>query len=152
MRSVILFQIISVINCVTFDKNHQPTVFGDSFVSRAKDFPYQVAITNPNGGHHCGGAIFTHKWIITTAHCIPLSKWMRQFTVKVGNLDINQCNEYLIMEGYAHEAFQSDPGPPVNDIGMIKVEKELKLNDFVMPIKINWKFIGEDIQGVVTGW
>jgi len=117
------------------------------------EFPHQVQLKN-GGRHYCGGSILTKDWILTAAHCI--TGRIQSYEVVAGELDTN------VKEGteQASNVSQLIKHPKYGttvydfDVGLVKLIKPLKFNDFVKPVQLWRKEDGEVPleNAIVSGW
>ncbi|XP_029171299.1 trypsin theta-like [Nylanderia fulva] len=116
-------------------------------------YPYQVSLRNSkNNRHFCGGAIISKRYIITAAHCFNNLNQPSDVLVAVGSnyLDAPRA-VYEVAKFIRHDDF--DNYLHINDIGLIRVVKNIKFNKNIQPIALpstdsnyNNRYL------VVTGW
>ncbi|XP_016838625.2 trypsin Blo t 3 [Nasonia vitripennis] len=111
-------------------------------------YPYQVSLRTEKKGHFCGGSIINQRWILTAAHCLDED----DIKVVVGTNSLYEGTEYEVVRSIIHEGF--DAKTVENDIGLVRVDRDIHFNDKVQPITLaskNTKADGNEIV-VLTGW
>jgi trypsin len=115
-------------------------------------YPYQVSLKDKfNRNHFCGGAIISKRCVITAAHCLN-KKTPADVLIDVGSnyLSRNQTT-YTANSLIIHQSY--DPKKFVNDIGLIKLTKDIEFKKNIKPIALpshDKNFTGVDL--IVTGW
>ncbi|XP_036141380.1 trypsin-1-like [Monomorium pharaonis] len=88
--------------------------------------------------HFCAGSILNEGWIITAGHCVQAVPSADLITVKAGKHNVNakENTEQVVQVvlGVVHSDYQGGVGP--YDIGLLKLESPLKLNERVQPIEL----------------
>ncbi|XP_034667380.1 LOW QUALITY PROTEIN: trypsin alpha-like [Drosophila subobscura] len=111
--------------------------------------PWQVAIVW-NGGHHCGGSIYSKDFIITAAHCIDDVE-ANQLQVRVGSScrdeggTLHQVAAFKWHSGFSRNLCE-------NDIAIIRLSESLKFNDRVQSIPLATEEPEAGTKAKVTGW
>lgn len=122
-------------------------VFG-GFRATEGQFPYQVSIQNKIS-HLCGGAILNSRWIITAHHCTEAISIRDK--VVVGTTISERGTSYTVVKVIGHPLVKS--GDRINDdVGLIKVERDIVFNDKVKPIEIGQHYVRSGVQAVISGW
>ncbi len=103
--------------------------------------------------HFCAGNLITKSYVITAAHCLYGRK-ASQLAVIVGTSDIKDppttSNTYYASLILKHEAY--DPVTLSNDIGIIKLDREVTFSSKVSPICLpRYDDIGMN-NALVAGW
>ncbi|XP_078404860.1 plasma kallikrein-like [Cetorhinus maximus] len=113
-------------------------IFGGKF-SHPGEWPWQVSIYLDQWvefSHFCGGSIIASRWIITAAHCFERNKNIRQWKVYVGLIKLSDITNttlfYKIEKIIIHEEYSDVTAG--YDIALLKVEREVPLNDYQTPI------------------
>ncbi|KAJ8686930.1 hypothetical protein QAD02_022724 [Eretmocerus hayati] len=117
-------------------------------------YPFVVSLRvdtiEKNQTYLCVGSILDSRFILTAAHCLRNFKHDALTIVAGSNLleggsQQTYKSEYLVM----HEKFQNIE----NDIGIIRVDRDIDLNDKVQPVKLfQDKFEEVDYPVILTGW
>ncbi|KAJ8684312.1 hypothetical protein QAD02_020104 [Eretmocerus hayati] len=127
-----------------------PRVVGGSDAPDGK-YPYQVSLRSGDF-HFCGGSIINKRWILTAAHCVQGNEGSSINVIAGTNL-LNGGVEQLYKSEYitAHKNFSMFR--LVNDIGLIRVNRDIEFNEKVQPIKLpDREFSKPDMSVVLTGW
>nr|NP_001138002.1 melanization protease 1, isoform C [Drosophila melanogaster]AAN13300.2 melanization protease 1, isoform C [Drosophila melanogaster] len=157
--------------------------FGDRVVggneTTKREFPWMALIeyTKPGNvkGHHCGGSLINHRYVLTAAHCVSAipSDW--ELTgVRLGEWDAStnpdctvgkngrrDCNEpyvdYPVEERIPHPQYPGNSRDQLNDIALLRLRDEVQYSDFILPVCLptlasqhNNIFLGRKV--VVAGW
>ncbi|XP_031788471.1 chymotrypsin-2-like [Nasonia vitripennis] len=113
-------------------------------------YPYQVSLRAPS--HFCGGSILNSRWILTAAHCV-IGRSGNAVTVVAGTHLLNCGAEQTFKSEYItwHEKYNG--GLFINDVGLIRVDRDIEFNEKVQPIPLpNEDFSKVDYPVVLTGW
>ncbi|BFF95583.1 trypsin alpha-like [Drosophila madeirensis] len=112
--------------------------------------PWQVAIVW-NGGHHCGGSIYSKDFIITAAHCVDDVE-ANDLQVRVGSSHrdeggtLHQVAAFKWHSGFSRETYAT------NDIAIIRLSESLIFNDRVQSIPLATEEPEAGTKAKVTGW
>lgn len=113
------------------------------------NFPWQVSLQR-SGSHSCGGAIYSKDIIVTAAHCLQ-SISPSGLKVRVGSTYWNTGGIIVPVAAFAiHEDY--DSGVMLNDVGLIRLAKSLKMGPTIQPISLATKTPSDNAAAVVTGW
>ncbi|XP_077953719.1 ovochymase-2-like isoform X3 [Gasterosteus aculeatus] len=100
--------------------------------------PWLVSLRN-GGSHFCGGAILTHRWILTAAHCLASRSkdFLSGVRVAVGEFDQTVDDEeeqvFLIKSVSVHEKYHHAL-PFSYDIALVELDQHILLGARVQPI------------------
>nr|XP_028560391.1 serine protease 27-like [Podarcis muralis] len=119
------------------------------------EWPWQVSVKKM-GKHICGGALITHDWIVTAAHCFPPEGDLSQYSVLLGanKLENSWPHKQSIGVGdiirnprYAGEATSGD-------IALVRLIFPVRFTNYISPICVpapNVDFPA-GMMCWVTGW
>lgn len=74
------------------------------------------------------------------------------FKVVLGTISLKEGKSYSIVKAFTYPSQANNPFLPSMDIGLIKVEREIKFNEMVQPIEISRAPIKKGINAVLSGW
>ncbi|XP_054010363.1 chymotrypsin-2-like isoform X1 [Hylaeus anthracinus] len=150
-----MFLLVCILTTVTLFEasaasiNEIPKIVGGS---AAKDgqFPYQASLRY-KGRHFCGGSVLNKRWILTAAHCVS-SFNDSGITVVLGTNTLDKGgDEYQSERVFGHPRYSSLLIR--NDIGLIKVNKDIVFGDKVKPVSLpNENFSKIDYPAELSGW
>ncbi|KAL7295135.1 hypothetical protein TKK_0011444 [Trichogramma kaykai] len=111
-------------------------------VAEIGKFPYQVFIQRITARGavvvFCGGSIISKRYVLTAAHC--LNKFRKdKLLVVVGTNSLVNHNESAVYESEStiiHERYNPNKPALLNDIALIRVNKDIEFNEFVQPVKL----------------
>ncbi|XP_055306137.1 chymotrypsin-1-like [Sitodiplosis mosellana] len=113
--------------------------------------PYQCSMQKIRyGSHFCGCAIISDRWVVTAAHC--LGKPVNGIEIRVGSNKKNSGGQVLRVEKTIRHPKYSKHGNPVNDIGLVNVQGNIKFNDKVKPINYGGSEPSPGTELLATGW
>lgn len=106
----------------------------------------------------CGGSIINSHWIVTANHCLDIiekdynKNKIDEYYYKlvVGTTKISYDTSYEISK-IVQRPHRRDP-PGDNDIGLIKVEKDIVFGERVKPIEIGQDHTAPNVQALISGW
>ncbi|XP_071629599.1 chymotrypsin-2-like [Temnothorax longispinosus] len=166
LSNITMFSITSLIfACLIYYGAHglpRPQIVGGTDAPDGL-YPYQVSLNDRyTQTHLCGGAIVSKRYIITAAHCLERLN-PRNVIIGVGsNLLYSQttykAEDLIIHPNYTRIIKIINDIPVlinvINDIGLIKLKKDIKFNSNTKPIALvssDKNFDG--VKGlIVTGW
>uniref|UniRef100_A0A3Q2TTD2 Ovochymase 2 n=1 Tax=Fundulus heteroclitus TaxID=8078 RepID=A0A3Q2TTD2_FUNHE len=99
--------------------------------------PWLVSMQN-RGSHFCGGAILTHRWILTAAHCFPsVSHFLSGVRVLVGEFDLRVDDEdeqaFTVKSVSVHEKYS--PAFPMNyDVALVELDHPIRMGPICLPL------------------
>ncbi|XP_020666267.3 serine protease 27 [Pogona vitticeps] len=119
------------------------------------EWPWQASVKKL-GKHICGGALITHNWIVTAAHCFRLDDDPSQYTVLLGasKLENDWSNKQSIRvksiirnPRYAGEATSGD-------IALVRLVYPVRFTDYIIPICVPTANVNfpPGMKCWVTGW
>ncbi|XP_076235742.1 chymotrypsin-2-like, partial [Calliopsis andreniformis] len=112
-----------------------PRIVGGSPAPLGK-YPYQVSVKQilNNSYTVCGGSIISKRYVLTAAHCI-YKNTPTYYSVVAGTIDLmNNGDVYKAEELIWHADY--NPKTIVNDIGLIRVNRDIQFTKYVQPIPI----------------
>ncbi|XP_026480464.1 brachyurin-like [Ctenocephalides felis] len=146
-----------VLACAFSVQAHPSSRIVNGLEAGVGQFPIQVFLdlTNiRNEKSRCGGALLSDSWVLTAAHCFDDLKSM---VVSVGAHDISKSEEPHRQTRKPERYFQHEKYDKANlayDLGLLKLDKPVELNDFVKLTKLNKDktetFVGK--TATVSGW
>ncbi|XP_061446250.1 serine protease 27-like isoform X2 [Rhineura floridana] len=119
------------------------------------EWPWQVSVRKM-GRHICGGALISHDWIVTAAHCFPPDGDPSQYSVMLGANKLENSWPYTQLIGvgdiirnprYAGEATSGD-------IALVHLARPVRFTNYIIPICVpaaNVDFPA-GMKCWVTGW
>lgn len=131
------------------DINEIPKIVGGS-VAKDGQYPYQASLRYRNR-HFCGGSVLNERWILTAAHCLS-SFNDTAITVVLGTNTLDKGgDDYQSEKIIGHPRYSSILIR--NDIGLIKLNKNIVFGDKVKPIQLpSENFNKIDYPAVLSGW
>ncbi|MCH8557632.1 MAG: trypsin-like serine protease [Balneolia bacterium] len=118
------------------------------------DYPWTVALVTASGSQYCGGTVIDAEWILTAAHCIGGSAFIR---AGVTNKNDTSGQDRQAVEIINHPDYVSVTTG--NDISLLRLGEPLDLSD--PNVEAIWTstemhnalgFEDEDVISVITGW
>jgi len=114
--------------------------------AKPHSWPWAVALMQPGQGGlvNCGATLIDKRWLISAGHCFAGQKGQnyRGYTVKLGADDhgnTDQPNEpsqqvVHIEKFWVHPNFSHGAAPNDYDITLVKLDQDVKVDDFVRPV------------------
>ncbi|XP_043508788.1 chymotrypsin-2-like [Frieseomelitta varia] len=144
-----IFTVIAILKATAASINEVPKIVGGS-VAEDGQYPYQASLRYKNR-HFCGGSVLNDRWILTAAHC--LSNFDNSdIAVVLGSNTLNKGGDvYQSKQIISHPKYSS--ALIRNDIGLIKVDKDIVFGDKVKPVALpSENFSKIDYPAVLSGW
>ncbi|XP_042898361.1 mannan-binding lectin serine protease 1 isoform X2 [Parasteatoda tepidariorum] len=134
-------------------------------------YPWQVMLWEPTLKSFCGGSLLNERWIATAAHCFVHYQHLRwdRVVIKVGKYDREHEEVEEFKTSIAdqssiviHPAFNKLTFD--NDLAMIRLRDHVKFTDYILPICLGDREMGEMFlspngrssqevrMGTVIGW
>ncbi|KAL7735797.1 hypothetical protein ACLKA6_017803 [Drosophila palustris] len=112
-------------------------------------FPWQISLQR-NGGHSCGGSIYSSNIIVTAAHCLQ--------SVSASSLQIRAGSSYWSSGGSVirvasfrnHEGYNANT--MVNDIAIIRLSSHLSFSSNIKAIGLATYAPANGAAASVSGW
>ncbi|KAG7202864.1 hypothetical protein KM043_010014 [Ampulex compressa] len=113
-------------------------------------YPYQASLRYKNR-HFCGGSVLNKRWILTAAHCLSNFNDTTIGVVLGSNTLDKGGEEYRSEQIMGHPQYSSTLVR--NDIGLIKLDKDIVFSDKVKPIDLPMEdFTKDDYPAMLSGW
>ncbi|XP_053117431.1 serine protease 27-like [Hemicordylus capensis] len=99
------------------------------------EWPWQVSVRKLDK-HVCGGALITHNWIVTAAHCFQPDSNPSQFNVVLGANKLENSGPHRQSIGVA-EIFRNPwyAGEATSgDIALVRLVHSVRFNNYILPI------------------
>ncbi|KAJ3656361.1 hypothetical protein Zmor_015444 [Zophobas morio] len=117
------------------------------------EFPFMAAIysTTSLGRYFCGGAVIDRRWILTAGHCVQnaVSFVIQLGSVSLSSTDVNRvtvpATTSVVHPDFNNETF-------VNNIGLINLPDDLRLNDYVNVVALPSEVLAENTVLTSLGW
>nr|ACO10399.1 Trypsin-1 precursor [Caligus rogercresseyi] len=115
--------------------------------------PFQVSVQNIQGFHFCGGSLMNEDTVITAGHCC-YRQLAENLRIVVGEHDLLKESGDEQMSEVSSIKMRDDYSPfkTLNDICLLKLVKNIELNEKVSTVKLPES--EEEFEGevVVSGW
>lgn len=114
-----------------------------------EDFPWMVTLYTSGNSFTCGGSIIAPNWILTAAHCLPISSIQYGAT----NRSATGPNKVGVAENIRHPSYVSYSR---DDIALLRLSENIVYGPTAQPIKLPVN--GSEVPGswetdiIVTGW
>ncbi|AXJ02235.1 Por secretion system C-terminal sorting domain-containing protein [Cyclonatronum proteinivorum] len=118
------------------------------------DYPWTVALVTAGGSQYCGGTVIDEEWILTAAHCIGSSAFIR---AGVTNKNDTSGQDRQAVQIINHPEYVSVTQG--RDISLLRLGEPLDLSDpnvAIAPISTEMHnllgFEDEGVPSIITGW
>ncbi|KAH8254421.1 hypothetical protein KR032_010043, partial [Drosophila birchii] len=112
-------------------------------------FPWQISLQR-NGGHSCGGSIYSHNIIVTAAHCLQ-SVSASALKVRAGSSYWNSGGSLVAVAAFRnHEGYNANT--MVNDIAIVKLSSSLSMSSTIKTIGLASTNPANGAAASVSGW
>lgn len=136
-------------NAIWFSNEILNRIFGGGKVN-VEQFPYQISLRIkivPNKYRH----VLSEQFVLTAAHCTEENGFL---FVVVGapekTLLVKWDNLYRVKRIISHEHYNRRK--IMNDIALLEVKQNIRLNAMVQPIPLSEKYIDGGVNAVISGW
>ncbi|XP_020649776.3 mast cell protease 1 [Pogona vitticeps] len=119
--------------------------------ARPHSRPYAAALKS-GGRFNCGGFLIAPQWVLTAAHCNG------NLNIILGAHDLDAVEETQQVFGvesyHQHPGYKIIGGTPYNDILLLKLDREAKLNRYVqtIPLPRSQDDLPKETRCFVAGW
>ncbi|EFN68767.1 Chymotrypsin-1 [Camponotus floridanus] len=146
---VAIHELSGVSSMDTDSPNQIPKIVGGNLAAEG-EYPYQASLRYRNQ-HFCGGSVIKKRWILTAAHCLSgFNDTAINVVLGTNTLD-KGGDEYSSIKRLVHPYYNS--AFIRNDIGLIKLDKDIVFGDKVKPIALpTQNFNKVDYPATLSGW
>ncbi|XP_050356174.1 venom serine protease-like [Nymphalis io] len=126
--------------------------------TRPKEFPMMAGIvTADTQSIECGAVIIDTKYVLTAAHCVA-NQQLDNLGVVVGEHDTSTGSEsmtqgFRVAQVIIHPQYTSSNYD--FDVAILKINGQIKYNDYVAPVCLPFKYVNNDFTGskvTLLGW
>ncbi|XP_070588348.1 mast cell protease 2-like [Erythrolamprus reginae] len=113
--------------------------------------PYAAAL-KIRGNFGCGGFLIAPRWVMSAAHC------NREISVILGAHDLKAVEKtqqvFGVISSHPHPGYYTMGGVPFNDILLLKLDREVQLNENVqmIPLPKSKDDLPKNTRCSVAGW
>ncbi|KAM8711101.1 hypothetical protein ACLKA7_000264 [Drosophila subpalustris] len=112
-------------------------------------FPWQISLQR-NGGHSCGGSIYSSTIIVTAAHCLQ-SVSASALRIRAGSSYWNSGGVVVNVANFKnHEGYNANT--MVNDIAVIRLSGSLSMSSTIKAIGLATSAPANGAAASVSGW